>query len=93
MSPLHRREHPGRVDAALCGFEGGDHCGGKSLGRCVAAEIRGREAADDGIFDAAIEQAGGLAASRDPGPLVEPVQEFVAPRRAYPLQSARTDPR
>jgi len=41
----------------------GDHCGRECVGRGVAAEIRAGGAAGDGISDAAIEQAGGLANS------------------------------
>src|SRR6266404_7838259 len=64
-----------RSEATLRCFEGGDHCGRKCVGRGVAAEIRGGGAAGDRTSDAAIEQAGALAAGRDPRPLVEPVQQ------------------
>ncbi len=63
------------VDATLCGLEGGDHRGRKCVGRGVAAEIRGRDAACDRLSDAEIEQPRGLATGLDPAPLVEPVQQ------------------
>src|SRR5271167_5063881 len=36
-----RRERSGRPAPPLSGFEGGDHRGGKRLGRGIATEIRG----------------------------------------------------